>query len=823
MFPHPLLALLFLELGTILVLRKPSPLAFLLAAACAGAALFSLVDRPRRRIRPLFLLFAAVAIAASIARVGYRPNPPLTRLRAGTPVDLLARVVKPPAVSPRRVILTLDTLGAYEQSAFFPLSGGARLSLYAPETRLRYGDTVLVRRVKVHPPRPYENPGAFDLTSYLEARGIYLTGGVSRDDRITILQRGGGSPFWRTIYRQREKMLSFVNGHPQGNDRALLKAMVLGVTGELTPQLRDRFAAAGTAHLLAISGLNAGFVAFLFYQLLRLLLRVIALPPYGLRRPRIRPSKAAALLTTIPVLYYFAVADWSASIFRATLMVLFYLIFKALDRDRSLHEILALAALIILFWRPASLFDIGFQLSFLSVLAIISSLPSRSGAGAADGAAACSRGQLLDRAGRWVRASLWATLWTTLGTLPLVLYYFNRLSLVGLPANLITVPLASLIVPVGFLSLLFSLFSPGLAGLPFSAALLLCRLLLSATAFFARLPAASLRLPTPPAAAILLYYLALLLWWVLRGRRLRVAAALVPAALALLVAARPVLFPPRDGKLTVSFIDVGHGESALLRFPDGRRLLLDGGGSYDPAFDFGERVVGPFLWRHQITSLDAVAVTHAQFDHAGGIPAILRNFPVRDFWTGTADPRYAAMTLASGGRSRWRVSHPGQILLQGDNFTVQALWPPSWGFLPKGHRVLSENNNSLVLKVRFGKVSLLFTGDLEAAGERALLRRYGAPGLRSTVLKVDHHGSKTGSLPEFLAAVHPEVAVISVGAFNPFGHPAPSVLQRLRAVGARIYRTDRHGAITFQTDGETWEVTTFLSPGKRPQPAPAVE
>ena len=813
MSPHPLLSLLFLHVGTILVCRRPSLLGLSLAAVSYGAAFWFLRDSRRWRVSLGLIFFALLGLGLSWLRIEYHPSHPASQWNLRGPVDLLARVVRPPEVEPRQVRIDLRAIGVFDAGSYLPLNGGVHLSLYSPETRVRYGDTILVHQVKLHRPRPYQNPGAFDIAGYLEARNIQLSGGVSRDARITILERGGGPFLWREIYAQREQMISFIDAHPQGDDRSLFKAMVLGITGDLTPAVRDSFANAGTAHLLAISGLNAGFVAVLFYQLFRFLLRLLWFSPLGPLRLPARPSKVAALLTILPVLYYFAIADWSASIFRATIMVVFYLVYFSMARDRSLHEVLALAALVILFWQPASLFDIGFQLSFLSVLAIISSIP---GARVPEEQEATQppkwQERLLQKGCVWVKASLLTTFWATLGTTPLVLYYFNRLSLISLPANLVTVPLGSLIVPVGFVSLLLSLVSPSLAQPLFSLGLLISRLLMRATDFFAALPAASIRLPTPSGSAIVIFYMGLASWWLLRGKRWRVPASLVPVVASIIVFLWPTLFPERESLMTVSFIDVGQGESALLRFPDGRKFLIDGGGSFDGNFDFGERVVGPFLWRQQITRLDTVAVSHPQSDHAGGVPSILRNFRVENLWTGTGDARYEPLVLAGRGRTQWRVGRPGEVLLQGEDFGVRVLWPPAQGFSAEGRKRGAENNNSMVLKVHFRGVSFLFTGDLEDLGERELLRRYSPAELRSTVLKISHHGSKTGTLPEFLAAVQPEVGVISVGAFNPFGHPHPSVLDRLRAAGVRVYRTDHHPAITFETDGTRWRVSTFLPP-----------
>jgi competence protein ComEC len=268
---------------------------------------------------------------------------------------------------------------------------------------------------------------------------------------------------------------------------------------------------------------------------------------------------------------------------------------------------------------------------------------------------------------------------------------------------------------------------------------------------------------------------------------------------------------PGERILRVTFLDVGQGDAALVELPDGRRLLIDGGGGGGPRLDVGERVVAPFLWNRAIRVLDVVALSHADPDHAGGLGAILRHFTVKEFWgNGVWD--------AGGGELLRLLDQRGLLrreLRRGDRIwlgpvPVTVLHPPAE--LLRGSlrgAASDENNNSLVLRLDWGLASILFTGDLEQEGEASLLGS--AEPLRHLVLKVGHHGSRYSTTERFLAAGQPNVAVISVGARNPFRHPAPEVLSRLEAAGIRTFRTDRDGAVLLESDGQHLSLTGWAS------------
>lgn len=461
--------------------------------------------------------------------------------------------------------------------------------------------------------------------------------------------------------------------------------------------------------------------------------------------------RLSALAAMAAVLVFAAVVGTEPSVMRATIMAVLVLAALALEREASVINSLALAALAILALRPGDLRDPGFQLSFAATAGIvIAPLPRGPLAGALAVSAAAQ-----------------------LAVLPITLSHFNQLSMVGLLTNLGVVPLAGVATVLGLLAVTLALVLPPLAG-PFFAALWPVLLLMRwLVALVASVPGAVVHLPAPGATAIICYVSAAataLVAWQQRAERSRARALSVAAAVlfavAVMLAAWPVI-RPADGRLRVAILDVGQGDAIVIHGPDGRAVLVDAGTGGPGRLDLGERVVAPYLWNHGHLRLAATVVTHDDLDHAGGMATIRRLFPLTTGWNArTGTP------LALGG----------------------AVITPLRG----AGDAVSRNDRAVVLRVELGAAVILLASDIEALSERGLAT---AGGVQATVLKVAHHGSRTSSTPEFLAATRPAVAAISVGSRNPYGHPHPSVLERIAGIGAHVYRTDHDGAIVVETDG----------------------
>jgi competence protein ComEC len=402
---------------------------------------------------------------------------------------------------------------------------------------------------------------------------------------------------------------------------------------------------------------------------------------------------------------------------------------------------------------------------------------------------------------KWrLEQALAASLAAQAALVPLLLVHFHRLAVAALVLNLAAVPLSGAVLLAGFAVVAASAGPAALASRVGDVAWIFAHALLRSGEVVRRVPGLDLRHPTPPTWAIAVFLGGLLL--LCAQGRFRAGAFTTAAGLAaLLLAARPA---PADGRLSLTALDVGQGDCLAVRSPRGRLWMVDAGGSFDARFDIGEAVVGPYLWGQGWRRIEALVLTHAHPDHVGGAPFLLRAFDLRGTWEGPAprhDRGYADLdtALRAGGVSRRTVFRGVHDDWDGVAVDVEGPRPPGrppW---------TTRNDDSLVLALRWGRVTFLLTGDIEAAGEDAL------GGVPAQVLKVPHHGSRSSSTPRFVAAVSPRIAVVSVGHANRFGHPHPDVVDRYARAGVWLLRTDRDGAVTVSTDGERVFVRTFRS------------
>jgi competence protein ComEC len=530
---------------------------------------------------------------------------------------------------------------------------------------------------------------------------------------------------------------------------ALLGGLVLGERRALPAEIDETFRRAGVTHVLAVSGFNVALVASAVF----LLARVI-----GVGR------RTAAGCAIVVVLGFGAIVGPQASVVRAVVMAVLVLAAFLIDRDAEVLNSLAAAAALILAVRPNDLLEPGFQLSFAATAGIV----------------------LAPRPRHPVLAALAVSAAAQAAVLPITLWHFQQVSLVALVANLAVVPLAAIATVAGLAGAALAFVWVAAAQVVFDAVWPVLLALRAVVAVAAAVPGALVYLPSPPAVAVAAYAGALLLAagaWRARRRAPGSARALAGAAGGLLlaagaIAAWPLLRPP-DGRLRVAVLDVGQGDALVVEGPDGRAVVIDAGPGGPGRLDAGARVVAPYLWWRGLLRLAATVVTHDHADHAGGMPAILARFPGAEVWT-AAD--LAAAPRELGG-------------------AVLTALPLVGGPRP--------NDQALVLRVEYGAASFLLTSDIPGAVERALVAAR-VP-LGATVLKVAHHGARDSSAAWFLAAVRPAVAAVSVGARNPYRHPDPGTLARLAGVGARVLRTDRDGALLFETDGRTLAVTSWAS------------
>jgi competence protein ComEC len=590
-------------------------------------------------------------------------------------------------------------------------------------------------------------------------------------------------------------------------ENAEMRALVIGDRGEIREPLRQTFARTGMAHLLVISGLHLSIVAaavFGFVRLVMMLFRGLANRGYA--------NKIAALAAMLAVCGYASIAGHHVSTVRALVMVLAYMLALTIDRSSEAIASLALAAIVICVALPGSTADIGFQLSFASVIAIVLGMrrfaawiARRKRLGRLAGEPASRNWRYAEIAIGYLAVSFWATV----GTAPLTAYHFNQFAIVGLIANAVVVPIMAFGATIsGLVAAALSFISEPLARLVllFGAKALAVGNWLAE--WFVAWPLAWERIFTPTTLELTIVYALLMLWLLAplavipdskaspatktaRGARFgwRTCCAAILAIMFTFDVTAWIYDRFLNPDLRVTFLSVGEGDGAVVRFPGSRVMLIDAGGAYG-GFDTGERIVAPYLWSQKIMHVDYIVLSHPDFDHFGGLDFIAMNFAPDAFWTNGADSQ--DLSFASFMEDIARAKIP--VVKVGRVAPVAAIGGVAITSLNgEVDAEATHNNSSMVLRFSLGRASILFTGDIEAAGERAMLEA--RRDLHSTILKVPHHGSATSSTAAFIAAVHPEAAVISDGYLNHFHFPAPSVVNRYGEAGVTLLRTDVDGAV----------------------------
>ena len=717
-----------------------------------------------------------------------------------------------------------------------PRVGLIQATVHGPPPPLASGQRIAAE-LRLFPATGFHNPDGFDYAAHLARDGIHVTGST-RAERLMALE--APQPAWPA--RVRARALAALAGALPPASSALLAGLLLGERTDLPRELDDGFRRAGVYHVLAVSGFNVALLAAAVFALCKLL----------------RLDRRASAVVAIGLVSGFAaVVGPEPSVLRAVIMAVLVLAALLLEREAAVANSLALAALLILALRPGDLLDPGFQLSFAATAGIIAAPLPRGLVGGALGVSLAAQLAVLPITLAHFNQLSTIGVVANLGVVPLA----GLATVVGL----LGVGLAFASATVAQVA--FDAVWPVLLALRAVVALAA-----AVPGAVVHLPAPPGLAILCYAAAL---GLGLRWWRARASQpgagRAAGATALALLAVAVALEAWPLLRPP-EGRLRITVLDVGQGDAIVLEGPDGRAVLVDAGSGGAMRLDAGERVVAPYLWNRGVLRLAATVVTHPDADHAGGMRAIQRGFRIAETWdaaTLARGPRWiggAMISLvrplrpgdgrrASPLRDPWLRGVAGhhvpdtstpaseasvveearvRPLRPGDGRGAGPLRDP-WllgvagshapdasapateaSVVEEGARPpavassrRSRNDDAIVLRIEYGLASFLLTADIEAAREQALVAA-GAP-LDVTVLKVAHHGSRSSTTAPWLRAVRPSVAVISVGARNPYGHPDAGVLARLADAGVRVYRTDADGALILETDGRALTVTRWAA------------
>lgn len=636
-------------------------------------------------------------------------------------------------------------------------------------------------------PARYLNDGVPDFERDLALDGTTLFGSMKSGLLVDV--RSNGTLVEEIAARVRIHVRRSLDRWVRLHDplsSAIVAAVVIGDRTGLPEDVRLRLQAAGTYHVIAISGGNIAILAGLALVFLRVC---------GLA------GRPAAIATIVLLAAYAQVVTAGASVWRATLMATLYLAARAADHRSPPWHAIAVAAALVVCARPLDVRDVGFVLTFGATAALLES--SR--------AARLVTQRPLPG---WLIGSLAASLAVEVALLPVSAWTFSRVTSAGLLLNLLAVPLMGVVQISGMVVAGFDEVA-ALARPAGWVAHLAASALVESAAVVDVAPWLSARVPPPPLALALVYYAAL--GGALAGRGVvRIAGLGVVAVCGFAIASGTSMFAgstaaPR-APLRLTVFDVGQGDAALLELPNGSSMLVDSGGAPSGGtFDIGGRVLAPALWARGVRSLAALLITHGDPDHIGGARAVVADFePVR-LWEGVPVPGHTRLVEVLEEARSLGVSieqrRTGEALREG-SVAIRVLHPPP----PDWERQRVRNDDSVVIEVTYGDVAMLLTGDIGADVERQILPHLTPARVR--ILKVAHHGSRTSTSGELVDAWRPQVALISCGRGNTFGHPAAEVLRRLDTVGAQVYRTDRDGQVTIDTDGAEIEVQTYM--GRRP-------
>lgn len=792
---------------------------FVLLAAL-GLLVFCWLRRQIPAIIFACLLFASLAVAGVTLELNPRmaDNHITKRIeKDNTAINIVGSVARMPEsylnkteILLRPLLMVKDGIATNTTGDILLIAKGAK--------DVVFGDIIKVS-TRLSSPHSFKNFGGFDYERYLLRDNIFLRGSiVSADSSLVLLKRGGDDSIKFALENFRQQIKDAVTAASSTPQREIIQALILGIKKGIDRAVRDDFIITGTAHIIAISGFHIAIVAGMFSLLIYGITRLLPLSLLV----RINRVKIALILATIPVIIFCFIAGATPSVTRATIMIAMFMLAIVWRRHVNFYSVICVAALAMLAYSPISLFDISFQLSFAAVLSIafignelLARFPQRS----------------IPRQAGWqfyrakilfaLVSSLIVTLAVTVGTMPIVALHFNQLSLIGILANMTVVPLMGfLVIPVCVAVPFVLPFSAGLAGLLIATADFFIAFILNINRFFASLPHAFVYLPTPSWGEVLAYYMLVftsILY--LKGKKRAIIAVLLIASLIVLSGDYLLRgeFNRSSKQLQVDIIDVGSGNSALLVLPDGKTMLIDGGGLLDDSFNFGKMVIAPFLWKKRITKLDYVILSHPHPDHLNGLVFIAQAFAVGEVWKGSDEAQTEAYQEFMETIHAKKI--PLKILLAEDyqrsiaGVEFKVFYGSHSTSLKNGEENTADkaNENSLVVRASFGNTSILFSGDISDREEGKLVKLH-QRNLTSDILLSPHHGSRFSSSASFVKAIAPRLVVVSCGVNNIYGHPAPRVLERYREHGAKILRTDNDGQVSLKLDGTSIQYCTFSHP-----------
>ena len=798
-------------------------MAISLIVVSSGIILYCITQKKKALFLPIFLFFTIGYLSIQLWVSPKLPPNHVIHFTDSHRFKITGVVIDNPIKKKNRLKFILKIHTLERQGKNNRVMGRIKITVFKNLPMLSPGDKISFSSY-IKSIRNFNNPGGFDYKRYMAFKNVWGSA-YTPGDKLLIVERYADKGILNKIEKKRNSIASLIDSVGPGLENQILKALVVGKREGVSDSLRQVFNRTGVSHLLAISGLHVGIVAalafFLFQQIFSsfkpLLLNALV-------------KQFAALFSIFPVLAYGLIAGMSPSTQRAVIMVIIFLLAIIFEKDHDPLNTMAVAAMFILILHPPALFSVSFQLSFIAVASIIyghsKTLPLES-----------NKEKIgIKKIGQKLLSMLTVSIFAFLGTMPIVMFYFNQISVIGILVNLFAIPIIGfIVVPLGLLSVFVYFFTVKGALLIIKLCSLILAQVLKILSFLASIDFVAIKTITPTIFEIGCYYL--LAWALLNiydrskkthSQRLanelaklkKIKNLFAPGNLFIIITTIIVIALAMDiaywtryrffrDNLQITFIDVGQGNSALLEAPGGKTYLIDGGGFSDNSiFDIGKAVIAPLLWRKKIKTIDTVILSHPNSDHLNGLLYILKNFNVKQILTNGQKANTMAYEEFLDIVKKKKIDMPDfRLFYQGarkNRLLFKILHPPfNFLSLSKKDHYRDTNNNSLVLKVEFDDVSFLFPGDIQAKAEKEIVAALGDE-LESTILLAPHHGSKTSSTEPFLSRVNPKLVVVSSGWLNRFHFPHSSVMKRYKDRNYEILNVAKNGAVSIITDGKTF-------------------
>lgn len=622
---------------------------------------------------------------------------------------------------------------------------------------IKYGDSLYIEG-EFKQPEEARNYKGYNYKQYLKTKKII---GTVELEKAKILKSSNGS----FIHNIQKYIKDTINGTLTDEEGNLLLAILLGDKDKLSEDIQESFKTSNLSHMLAVSGAHVSYIILgLTYVL----------------QNSIIGKKNEKIVCIIFLLFFMAITNFTPSVTRACIMAVLTLFSGIIYRKSDVYTNISVAALITLIFNPYNLLDLGFQLSYggtIGIIIFIKRIQEKK-----------SNSKVIN----YIKQMALVSIYANIIIIPIMMYHFNTVSFTFIISNIMASPILGIIVITGFLFIIASITVKPLTRLIAIFIKPILSILIKISQICSKLPFSNILVVTPYMFNVISYY-AIILYCIKSKKNNKCKIIICLLIVLILINFIIYIFPQ---KLRIFFIDVGQGDSTLIITPDKKTVLIDGGGS--DSFDVGEKVLLPYLLDRRILKIDYVLISHFDTDHCGGILTIMEKVKVKNIIISEqaehSENYERFKKLMIHKKIRLIEVKKGDKIKIGRYSEFKILFPTS--------RLLSENplnNNSIVAQFNYNNFKMLFTGDIEKLAEQQILKTEKAE-IRADILKVAHHGSKTSSIPEFIKAVRPKIALIGVGKNNTFGHPNQQTIKNLENIKCRIYRTDLQGEIIIKID-----------------------